>query len=358
MSSNDSHQVGKRIQSLLGFFGAGVAILVILILTYIMRSWSWHYEKPHKIPAQYCQSTISTMPIKNPSSATKSSTMWTAPNIDELVEDEQGMLIRYGRDLVARTSFYFGKNGTLAKTTNGLNCQNCHLDAGTRPFGNNYSAVFATYPKFRARSGTIETIEYRITDCFERSLNGKAPEMGSQEMEAIKAYILWVGHEVRQGITPAGAGIARLPFMERAADPIKGKDVYLHHCKSCHHTNGQGELDSTGKAYKYPPLWGAESYNVSAGMYRLSHLAGFVKYNMPYGSATYQNPRLTDEEAWDVAAYINSQQRPFKLFKQDWPDASKKPVDYPFPPYADSFAIEQHKYGPFAPIDAKSKGCK
>jgi len=70
---------------------------------------------------------------------------------------------------------------------------------------------------------------------------------------------------------------------------------------------------------------------------------------MPFGT-THKNPQLTDEEAWDVAAFVNSQPHPEKFFKYDWPDIKTKPVDYPFGPYADGFNEEQHKYGPFAPI--------
>jgi thiosulfate dehydrogenase len=94
------------------------------------------------------------------------------------------------------------------------------------------------------------------------------------------------------------------------------------------------------------------SYNVGAGLYRVSTLAGYVKANMPYG-VTFENPFLTDEEAWDVAAYINSMPRPDKDLSMDWPDISKKPFDHPFGPYADSFSEIQHKYGPFILIKNK-----
>ena len=72
---------------------------------------------------------------------------------------------------------------------------------------------------------------------------------------------------------------------------------------------------------------------------------------MPQG-ATWDNPQLTDEEAWDVAAYINSQQRPDRDLSNDWPKITGKPVDHPFGPYADEFTEQQHKYGPFQPIEA------
>ena len=70
---------------------------------------------------------------------------------------------------------------------------------------------------------------------------------------------------------------------------------------------------------------------------------------MPFG-VSYKNPTLTDEEAWDIAAFINSQPHPVKKFPQDWPNLLTKAIDYPFGPYADSFSEEQHKYGPYPPI--------
>jgi thiosulfate dehydrogenase len=57
------------------------------------------------------------------------------------------------------------------------------------------------------------------------------------------------------------------------------------------------------------------------------------------------------EDAWDVAAFINSQPRPARAHRElDYPDRAKKPVDAPFPPFADPFPLEQHRLGPFGPI--------
>lgn len=70
---------------------------------------------------------------------------------------------------------------------------------------------------------------------------------------------------------------------------------------------------------------------------------------MPFGSS-YEKEQLTVEEAWDLAAFVNSQPRPIKKFKQDWPSISLKPIDIPDGPYADSYSSLQHKYGPFEPI--------
>ena len=121
-------------------------------------------------------------------------------------------------------------------------------------------------------------------------------------------------------------------------------------CQRCHGADGQGILSETGDGYLYPPLWGPHSFNNAAGLFRLSSLAGFVKNNMPFDEATWKNPVLTDEQAWDVADFVASQPRPQKSFPCDWMDVSKKPFDFPFGPYADNFSERQHKYGPFQPI--------
>ena len=274
---------------------------------------------------------------------------WKAPDTSLIAGSKQGDLIRYGRELILHTAVFFGPEGTVARISNGMNCGACHPDGGTRLWGNNFSKVAATYPLFRNRSGKIETIEMRINDCFERSLNGKRPGDSTREMKAVVAYIKWIGKDVSKGTKPNGSGTANLPFLDRAADTMKGKIVYLSTCQKCHGKNGQGILEENGKEYLYPPLWGERSYNVGAGMYELSKFAGYIKNNMPFGT-TYTKPQLTNEQAWDVAAYVNSQPRPAKDLKMDWPDLATKPFDYPFGPYIDPFSAKQHKYGPFRPI--------
>jgi Cytochrome c len=102
--------------------------------------------------------------------------MWAAPNWDLVEEEANADLIKYGKELVANTAEYLGPNGKVKKISNGMNCQNCHLNAGTAPLGNNYSGVAANYPKVRARSGQSEDIPKRINDCFERSFEwGRTP---------------------------------------------------------------------------------------------------------------------------------------------------------------------------------------
>lgn len=266
-----------------------------------------------------------------------------------LSTDKNGPFIRYGYELIAHTSKYLGPKGSVQKSTNGMNCQNCHLEGGTKPWGLNYGSVFSTYPKFRDRSGTTESIYKRINDCMERSLNGNALDLNSKEMSAIYAYIKWLGQDVQKGKKVKGSGIMPIPFLKVAASPSKGAIVYTQWCQKCHGENGTGLMNKEGNGYTYPPLWGFKSYNDAAGIHQLSKLAGFIKNNMP-NTVNYKSPSLTTQEAWDVAAYISSHSRPTKDVSKDWPILATKPFDYPTGPYADSFSENQHKYGPFEPI--------
>lgn len=284
-------------------------------------------------------------------------TSWHAPSLflnNEPTGEKRALLI-YGEELISNTSRYFGPHGKIRAMSNGMNCQNCHLDAGTRPWGNNYSMVYSTYPKFRARSGAIENLLKRVNDCFERSLNGEPIDSNSREFLAMSSYINWVGKDIKKNDKPVGTGIEKLPFLDRAADPARGKLVYDAKCSSCHGPNGAGVLAAPGDVYTYPPLWGPSSYNDGAGLFRISNFAGFAKNNMPYGQSSHQSPVLSNEEAWDVAAFVNSQPRPHKDQHTDWPKLDSKPVDFPFGPYADSFTENQHKFGPFKPIAALKK---
>jgi thiosulfate dehydrogenase len=275
---------------------------------------------------------------------------WVAPDIAQLPDNDSGRQVRYGRELIANTALYLGPRGTIAAITNGMNCQDCHLEAGAKSFAGAFSAVASTYPRYRDRSGRVESIEFRVNDCLLRSLNGEKIDSNGREMRAMVAYLKWIGSEVSKNVKPVGSGLEELSFLTRAADPEKGHQVFAGKCTSCHGEGGQGLANHDSSFYLYPPLWGPHSFNVSAGLYRITRLAGFIRDNMPAGAASHETPQLSDEEAWDVAAFVLSKPRPEKFFADDWPKLDTKAIDYPFGPYADNFSEKQHKFGPFGPI--------
>jgi thiosulfate dehydrogenase len=275
--------------------------------------------------------------------------LWKAPDSTTMPMEKLGKEIRYGKKLIANTARYLGPKGSVLQISNGMNCQNCHLNAGTKPFGNNYGSVASMYPRFRARSGSLESIEKRVNDCIERSLNGKKLDSLSMEMRAIVAYIKWVGKDLPKGKKAKGSGLYDIAYLPRRADTLTGQSLYASKCALCHGYKGEGLRRIDGVDYVYPPLWGENSFNVSAGLFRISNFAKYIFANMPQG-ATYDKPVLTEDEAWDIAAYVVSRPRPVKKFEADWPKIETKPVDYPFGPYADTFTEAQHKYGPFQTI--------
>jgi thiosulfate dehydrogenase len=309
------------------------------------------------LAAKYLMRNVETQPEKSVLTVDKQKTevLYFPPDTSQIQQSPQVEMIRYGRELIVDTRKYLGPEGIVAQVSNRLNCQSCHLEGGAKAaaYSANFLGVAANYPLYRNRSGMTETIQFRINDCMIRSMNGKPLDTAGREMKAIVAYILWLGKDVPYRVKPLNSSIEQLPYMQRAADTIRGKNVFTIKCQLCHGVNGNGGY-SVDSALYYPPLWGPGSYNTAAGMYRLSRLAGFVKNNMPYGVSHGQS-QLSDEECWDVAAYINAKPRPHKDFPSDWPDIRKKAIDHPFGPYADSFSEQQHKYGPFGQIANERK---
>jgi len=352
--NKDKHNYTEVISKLIN-------VIIVLILVIVVLAVLLYNYLPDYVPQKEVSSaTIQPDSNGNFTDAAKQEALkyidtthyWNAPDETTLSSTEKEIVL-YGKELIAHTAKYYGANGSLFKSaTNGMNCQNCHLEAGTKVFGNNYSAVASTYPKYRARSGAIENIFKRVNDCFERSLNGKAIDTTSKEMKAIVAYIYWLGKDVAKGKKPAGSGLKELAFLNRAANADNGQKRYIEKCQSCHQANGEGQMNADQTEFTYPPLWGKQSYNDGAGLYRLSNFAKYIKYNMPQGT-NHKNAQLTDEEAWDIAAFVNSQPRPNKDITKDWPKINEKPFDHPFGPYADGFDEKQHKYGPFKAIKEK-----
>ena len=174
---------------------------------------------------------------------------WKPNDINSIPDETLRKEVEYGRELIAHTSKYLGPNGSVKQITNGMNCTNCHLDAGTKPWGNNFGSVYSMYPKMRARSGQVEDLYKRVSDCMERSLNGQTLDREEKEMKAMIAYINHIGKNVPKDKEANASGINNLVFLDRAANPIKGKSLYEQKCSSCHQGNGQGVLAADKTEY-------------------------------------------------------------------------------------------------------------
>jgi thiosulfate dehydrogenase len=219
-----------------------------------------------------------------------------------------GAAIRRGRALLADT-----RDSLPGHVGSDLRCFSCHLKEGAQPGAFPLLGVYARYPVYRPRNGLINLLEDRINDCFERSLNGKALPRDGRDMRAIVAYLAFMSRGVAPPGEVPGVGVRSLEPLH--PDTVQGQAIFAETCSRCHGPDGAG----TALA---PPLWGPRSFNIGAGMARLRTAAAFIRDNMPNDHAVV----LTDQHAYDVAAYILGQPRPdFARKAEDWPNGDPPP---------------------------------
>ena len=204
-------------------------------------------------------------------------------------------MVRFGRDIFTDTPRY-----AKPYVGNSLSCQNCHLDAGSLANAAPMWAAYVAYPAFRTKNEQVNTFEKRLQGCFRYSMNGKVPPADSAVITALTAYAFWLATGAPVGAHLEGRGYPAVAEPPQPASAQRGEKTYAQHCAACHQASGAG-LPGT-----FPPVWGAQSYNKGAGMHNVATAAAFIKANMPLG----QPNTLTDQEAWDVAAYINGKPRP------------------------------------------------
>lgn len=210
-----------------------------------------------------------------------------------------GASIRLGRDIVTNTQLH-----AKAYVGNGLQCSSCHLNGGTVAGAAPFVGLWGVFPEYRTRSASVNSLQERINDCFERSMNGQPLPEDSAEMMGLLSYIWWLSQDVPTGTSVAGRGFKEITAPAKP-DIQNGKVVYAQKCASCHGVNGEG-MNTPDGGYVFPALWGDKSFNNGAGMARISVAAAFVKHKMPLG----QGNTLTNQEAFDVAAYFTAQPRP------------------------------------------------
>ena len=232
-----------------------------------------------------------------------------------------GDAIRRGRLLAEQTS-------QLVPDHSGsdLACKNCHLAApghgpGTVALAGPWVGIEQRFPQYRARSGKDDTLEDRINDCFERSLNGSRLTTGDERLTDLVAYMTFLGTALpAKSKSVEGMGMPKLE-VARAANTVAGHAVYDVKCLACHGVGGAGVV--ANGVTVFPPLSGTRTFNIAAGMARQQTAAGFIHTHMPLG----QGKTLSTDEAWDVAGYVAQLDRPdFANKSRDWPQGHK-PVD-------------------------------
>ena len=235
------------------------------------------------------------------------------PDESEIKDSVVLASVRRGKALLA-----FTRDSLAGFVGNKLQCVSCHPDNGTRRNVMPWVGVYARFPQYRARVGGIQVIEDRINDCFKRSMNGKPLVPESRDMRDIIAYMAFLSSGYPVFAEVDGQSFPRVPPVE--GDTVRGAATFVAKCSVCHGANGAG-------TDVFPALWGDGSYNIGAGMARVRTAAAFIKVAMPQTAPG----TLTDQEAYDLAAYINSRPRPDFAGKElDWPNGDPPPdVAYP-----------------------------
>jgi len=222
------------------------------------------------------------------------------PPAEEAIPDNEfGDMIRFGKKIFTETGIHAGKY-----VGNGLKCVNCHLDAGRLDNSAPLWAAWVKYPAYRGKNKMVNTMEERIQGCFIYSMNGTAPPASSKELKALMSYAYWMAQGAPTGVDLPGRGYPKLAKPQQQVDYQRGKQVFESNCALCHGEKGEGNAQNGN--YIFPPLWGKDSFNWGAGMHRINTAASFIRANMPLG----KGGSLTVQQAWDVAYYINSHERP------------------------------------------------
>ncbi|MCS4505963.1 c-type cytochrome [Arhodomonas aquaeolei] len=235
-----------------------------------------------------------------------------APSPDAIPDGAFGDSVRRGREAFIHTRKNAGEY-----VGNGQECANCHVGGGTVANSAPLWGAWPVYPKYRGKNDHVNTMDERIRGCFTYSMNAQDSEAGhppppdSQVLKDMQAYMFWMAQGLTVGKAAPGRGYKAVPKPDGGYSIDRGKTVYTKECAICHGDDGRGRFAADGTQI-FPPLWGPKAYNWGAGMHRINTAAAFIKYNMPLGKA---NPAaaegvLSDQEAWDVAAYINSHERP------------------------------------------------
>ncbi|MGH8132944.1 MAG: c-type cytochrome, partial [Steroidobacteraceae bacterium] len=214
-------------------------------------------------------------------------------------DDDFGRVVQLGREIFDDPGKYAGRY-----VGNDLRCTSCHLDEGRRVGSAPMWAAYVSYPAYRVKNGHVNTFAERLQGCFLYSMNGSMPPLGDPVLIALESYAYWMARGAPLDPNIAGRGYPKLARAALPRDAGRGAQVYARECALCHGENGAGQRAGDGSP-GFPALWGANSYNWGAGMVSVKNAAAFIKGNMPFSLGG----TLTDQQAWDVALFVDSHER-------------------------------------------------
>ncbi len=285
---------------------SGIAVAAAVIAVPALYEGSKAAKKPAPAPVTAkLASSSTTLPEPDsgqalkPGSKAVQAVHFTPPEESDIPNGEFGDMVKLGRNIFVNTQTY--AKGFVG---NGLNCVNCHLDAGRKADATPLWAAYVMFPAYRDKNKKVNSYEDRLAGCFRFSMNGTAPDYNSKEMIALTSYSFWLAKGAPTGVELAGRGYPKLENPPLPPDANRGASVYQANCALCHGADGLGT--KVNAQYAFPPLWGNDSYNAGAGMHTVKNAAAFIKANMPLG----KGDSLSLQEAWDVAQFVDTHDRP------------------------------------------------
>ena len=153
--------------------------IVIIIFSFIV---SLYFLSQDSHPFLSCKSENNT--VKKDSIVP-----WQVPEITSIADNAEGAEIKLGKSIFVDTYRYIGpdvKDVSKRYARTNMDCQNCHLKAGTLKYVFGLIGTYTRYPEMDTRSGKVINIQERINNCLMRSMNGKPMPEDSKEMKELK----------------------------------------------------------------------------------------------------------------------------------------------------------------------------
>lgn len=299
-------------------------VVAVACLTALISACQQDIRAPHYYQGKAEQNGRAPTPVAKPRADVPAvAAAFAPPELDAMPEGGFGDLVRKGHDIFTDTP-------TQAPefVGNALRCSNCHLDAGRLANSAPLWGAWGRYPAYRAKTQKVNSYAERLQGCFMYSMDGKAPPLGHEVLSALEAYSFWMATGAPTNKALPGAGYPKSKKAPTTPDFARGAKVYTTNCAICHGADGLGQ--QVDGSYVFPPLWGPDSYNWGAGMHQLDNAAAFIRANMPLG----RGGTLSEQDAWDVALYMNGHERPQDpRFSGDVAETRKRFHDDPNSPY-------------------------
>ena len=170
--------------------------------------------------------------------------------------------------------------------------------------------------RFRSRYPQAEAVLLSTCNRVELYFASEAPETCPTHHDIV-AFLAFISRGVPNGEHVKNEGLPKMPPL--TGDSARGRGLFVNNCARCHGDQGAG-------MGPFPALWGPRSFSIGASMARQERAASFIRRNMPWD----RPGTLTNQQAFDIAAYITSMPRPDSPGKEhDWPNGGA-PADVPY----------------------------